>query len=103
SWTRDLIRDDPSVRRALQRRIRVLFIDEFQDVDPAQREIAYLLAEPMSGRTDTTRLVLVGDPKQSIYQFRNADVTVWREVERDFGERGWQQTRVIPLLANRRS
>lgn len=103
AWTRDLIRDEASVRRALQRRVRVLFIDEFQDVDPAQREIAYLLGEPESGRTDTTRLMLVGDPKQSIYRFRNADVTVWREVEQDFAERGWKGTRVVPLLENRRS
>jgi ATP-dependent helicase/nuclease subunit A len=103
SWTRDLIRDDPTVRRTLQRRIRVLFIDEFQDVDPAQREIAYLLAEPQSWRTNTTRLVLVGDPKQSIYRFRNADVTVWRSVEHDFSERGWKGTRVVPLPENRRS
>jgi ATP-dependent helicase/nuclease subunit A len=101
SWTRDLIRDDEDVRRTLQRRIKVLFIDEFQDVDPAQREIAYLLAEPASGRTDTTRLVLVGDAKQSIYRFRNADVTVWRQVEADFTERKWG--RVTPLSVNRRS
>jgi ATP-dependent helicase/nuclease subunit A len=102
-WTRDLLRDDPTVRRALQRRIKVLFIDEFQDVDPAQREIAYLLGEPANWRTTTTRLVLVGDPKQSIYRFRNADVTVWRDVQRDFSERGWKNTRVVPLLANQRS
>lgn len=101
TWTRDLIRDDPDVRRTLQQRIRVLFIDEFQDVDPTQREIAYLLAEPESGRKDTTRLVLVGDAKQSIYRFRNADVTVWSEVENDFATKGWG--RVTPLVVNRRS
>ena len=89
TWTRDLIRDDPSVQRALQRRLRVLIVDEFQDVDPVQKEIAYLLGEPGSGRADSTRLMLVGDPKQSIYRFRRADVTVWRHVERDFVERGY--------------
>jgi len=87
-WTRDLLRDDEGIRRALQRRIRTLIVDEFQDVDPVQKEIAFLLAEPASGRTDTTRLMLVGDPKQSIYRFRRADVTVWRSVEREFTEHG---------------
>lgn len=87
TWTRDLIRDHKGVRRSLQRRIRVLIIDEFQDVDPAQREIAYLLGEPESRRKDGCRLVLVGDPKQSIYRFRRADVRVWRQVEADFRER----------------
>jgi ATP-dependent helicase/nuclease subunit A len=83
-WTRDLLRDRPAVCRALQRRIHTLIVDEFQDVDPVQREIAYLLGDPASRSTHTTRLMLVGDPKQSIYRFRRADVTVWSGVERDF-------------------
>jgi ATP-dependent helicase/nuclease subunit A len=82
-WTRDLLRDD-QVRRLLQHRIHTLIVDEFQDVDPVQRELAYLLGEPEQRRSDTTRLLLVGDPKQSIYRFRRADVTVWASVERDF-------------------
>jgi ATP-dependent helicase/nuclease subunit A len=93
--TRDLLRGHPEVRRTLQRRIRALIVDEFQDVDPVQREIAYLLGEPGSGRTDTPRVMFVGDPKQSIYRFRRADVTVWSEVERDFAEGG--MGRVMPL------
>jgi ATP-dependent helicase/nuclease subunit A len=100
-WTRDLIRDDATVRKALQRRIRVLIIDEFQDVDPVQREIAYLLGEPTTRRKDTSRLVLVGDPKQSIYRFRKADVTVWRTAERDFSSRGCG--RIVALAESRRS
>jgi len=85
-WTRDLVRDDEYVRRTLQRRIHTLIVDEFQDVDDEQREIAYALGEPETGRADTTRLLLVGDAKQSIYRFRRADVTVWRRVERDFAD-----------------
>ncbi|HEX9107320.1 MAG TPA: PD-(D/E)XK nuclease family protein, partial [Longimicrobiales bacterium] len=100
AWTRDLL-DEPSVCDALRRRIRVLIIDEFQDTDPQQKEIAYRLGDPASGRADSTRLVLVGDPKQSIYRFRSADVTVWNAVARDFEEGG--QGRVLPLSQNRRS
>lgn len=88
TWARDLIRDAPGVCAALRRRIRVLIVDEFQDVDPVQKEIAWLLADPLSGATDTPRLMLVGDPKQSIYAFRGADVTVWNQVQRDFAECG---------------
>lgn len=101
AWTRDLVRDDVAVRRTLQRRIHTLIINEFQDVDPIQKELAYLLAEPAGGRDDTPRLMLVGDPKQSIYRFRRADVTVWREVERDFAEGGHGV--VVPLEDNFRS
>ncbi|HSJ13101.1 MAG TPA: UvrD-helicase domain-containing protein [Longimicrobiales bacterium] len=101
AWTRDLLRDQPGVRALLQRRVHTLIIDEFQDTDGVQREIAYLLAEPGSGRADTPRLMLVGDPKQSIYAFRGADVTVWSGVRRDFEERG--QGRVLRLRDNFRS
>ena len=100
-WTRDLLRDDAGIRSALRRRIRVLIVDEFQDVDPVQKEIAYLLGDPISGRDYTTRLVLVGDPKQSIYRFRHADVSVWSAVERDFATH--RHGRVVPLEDNFRS
>ena len=100
-WTRDLLAGDPGIRAAIRRRIRTLVVDEFQDVDPIQREIAYLLGDPEARDPATTRLMLVGDPKQSIYRFRRADVTVWRQVERDFTERGLG--RVLPLTDNFRS
>ncbi|KPJ85744.1 MAG: hypothetical protein AMS18_16075 [Gemmatimonas sp. SG8_17] len=100
-WTRDLLRNDDYARHTLRRRIQTLIVDEFQDVDPAQREIAYLLGDPASGRTDTTRLMLVGDAKQSIYRFRRADVSVWRQVERQF--QAWDNASVIPLPENFRS
>jgi len=99
--TCDLLRDDPLVRDLLRRRIRTLIVDEFQDVDPVQKEIAYLLGDPASGRADTTRLMLVGDPKQSIYRFRRADVTVWRSVEDDFSKR--KLGLVLPLEEHFRS
>ena len=101
TWTRDLLARDALARRVLQRRLRTLIVDEFQDVDPVQKEIAYLLGEPASGRADTTRLMLVGDPKQSIYRFRRADVTVWREVQDDFESRGLGG--VVTLADNFRS
>jgi ATP-dependent helicase/nuclease subunit A len=99
-WTRDLLRDDPLARRSLQRRLRLLVIDEFQDVDPVQKEIAYAIGEP-GGDDATPRLMLVGDPKQSIYRFRRADVSVWNEVQREFG--GHPGCAVHALVENFRS
>ena len=110
-WTRDLLRDDSRALRALRRRVRVLIIDEFQDVDPAQKDIAYLLGGldpgglagsdgPAAAPDNVTRLCLVGDPKQSIYRFRRADVSVWTRVERDF-ETG--RGTVVPLDESFRS
>ena len=71
------------VRQALRQRYRRLLIDEFQDTDPIQVDLAVLLAsaDPSAGDTAWTdvavepgRLFFVGDPKQSIYRFRRADV-----------------------------
>ena len=100
-WTRDLLRTNQAVRHTLQRRLKLLVVDEFQDTDPVQREIAYLIGEPREKRAETTRLFLVGDPKQSIYRFRRADVKVWREVEADFLKHSLG--RVIVLDENFRS
>jgi len=70
--TRDALRDRESVRAHARARFRFLLIDEFQDTDPLQVEIAELLAAGEPGR-----LVVVGDAKQSIYRFRRADVALF--------------------------
>jgi len=85
---RDLVRDNRDVRAYLQQRFTHLFVDEFQDSDPLQIEILLLLAatspdddawrrvRPVAGK-----LFLVGDPKQSIYRFRRADVLLYQEIK----------------------
>ena len=85
---RDLIRDDAGVRHELQQRFSHLFVDEFQDTDPLQAEILLLLAADDPDCTDWRavrpvpgKLFLVGDPKQSIYRFRRADVAIYEEVK----------------------
>ncbi|HVO42091.1 MAG TPA: UvrD-helicase domain-containing protein [Aggregatilineales bacterium] len=61
-----------------------LLVDEFQDTNEAQRQIIYALAEPDRPGS----LFVVGDPKQSIYQFRGADVSVFGRVREDIETRG---------------
>jgi ATP-dependent helicase/nuclease subunit A len=85
---RDLVRDNPSVRAELQQRFTHLFVDEFQDTDPLQAEILVLLAADNAEETDWRRvrpvpgkLFIVGDPKQSIYRFRRADVALYEAVK----------------------
>ncbi|GAB4373659.1 MAG: hypothetical protein Kow00128_23350 [Deltaproteobacteria bacterium] len=70
-----LLRDSPAVARRVSERFRYLFVDEFQDTDPLQAGMleGIAAAAPRPGR-----LFLVGDPKQSIYGFRRADVQVYR-------------------------
>jgi len=92
---RDLVRDHVTVRAALQQRFSHIFIDEFQDTDPLQAEILLLLAADDPAETDWQRvtprpgkLFLVGDPKQSIYRFRRADVALYQNLKQRLRTRG---------------
>ncbi len=81
---RELLRDPESLDM-LRERYRYVLVDEFQDTDPVQAEIVYLLA---TARGETGRetlvpgkLFIVGDPKQSIYRFRKADIEIYERVK----------------------
>jgi ATP-dependent helicase/nuclease subunit A len=85
---RDLVRDHVRVRADLKRRYRAVLIDEFQDTDPIQYEILIYLSE-QPGHTEKEwrrvklvpgKIFVVGDPKQSIYAFRRADIEAYLEV-----------------------
>jgi ATP-dependent helicase/nuclease subunit A len=76
-----LLRADAGVRHAVRARYRCLLIDEFQDTDPLQVELASLLRtspDPEDAEVGPARLFAVGDPEQSIYRFRGADVALFR-------------------------
>ena len=74
-----LIAADADIRHRLAQHYRFALIDEFQDTDPLQWEIIRSLASP-DGQMTGDKLFIVGDPKQSIYSFRAADVTVFARV-----------------------
>ncbi|MDX1632683.1 MAG: UvrD-helicase domain-containing protein, partial [Thermoanaerobaculia bacterium] len=70
-----LRRPDDQVASEVRDRYRYALIDEFQDTDPVQWEIFRRLFPP---EAEKQRLVLIGDPKQAIYGFRNADIAVYQ-------------------------
>lgn len=93
--TRDLIAGNAAIRAELQTRFSHYFVDEFQDTDPLQVEILLLLAADNSAEAEWRKvqpkpgkLFLVGDPKQSIYRFRRADVALYEEVKSHLVQRG---------------
>ncbi len=106
-WARNTLRDNPATRSHFQGRYSHILIDEFQDTDPLQAEIAfYLAAEPdadVKGCPWHTlplspgKLFVVGDDKQAIYRFRGADMGVTQTVK-DGG-----QLVPLSLSENRRS
>jgi len=86
---RDLLIGNPAVRQALARRYPRILVDEFQDTDPLQAEILWLLCSEGDGsalwtarRLRPGSLFLVGDPKQAIYRFRGADVDTYLAAKR---------------------
>lgn len=83
--TREVLRDQAMVRGAAAKRFTHLLVDEFQDTDPIQAEIIFLLAsaDVPAARWNERKLLpghlfMVGDPKQAIYRFRGADIATYR-------------------------
>ncbi len=104
--TSRLLQNKPEVRKYFQRQYTHLLVDEFQDTDPLQAEIMFYLTGQDVNETDWRRLVprpgslfVVGDPKQSIYRFRRADIDIYNEVRTLFEKHG----AVIRLTTNFRS
>ncbi|MEO6110485.1 MAG: UvrD-helicase domain-containing protein [Nitrospiraceae bacterium] len=83
-----LLRDHPAIRARIKQAYRAILVDEFQDTDPVQYEIILYLGE-RAGSHQTAwhdvdlepgKLFIVGDPKQSIYAFRRADIEAFERV-----------------------
>ncbi len=102
-----LLRNSREARKYFKANITHLLVDEFQDTDPIQAEIILLL----TGKSDTEddwrkvtpregALFVVGDPKQSIYRFRRADIDIYNLVKDIFKKNGDE---ILELTANFRS
>ena len=104
---RDLLARHEDVRQALASRFRHVLVDEFQDTDPLQIEILWLLCgesqdsgsvDPLARALRPEALFLVGDPKQAIYRFRGADVNAYIGARTAIGDAG-----LLKITANFRS
>jgi ATP-dependent helicase/nuclease subunit A len=105
--TARLLRERPDVRVSFAKRHPILLVDEFQDTDPLQAEILLLLTADDPAATDwrsTTikpgSLFVVGDPKQSIYRFRRADIDTFDFVKERIARAGGKS---LQLTTNFRS
>jgi DNA helicase-2/ATP-dependent DNA helicase PcrA len=90
--TVDVLERFPEAKERWQKAFRYVLVDEYQDTNHAQYRLLQLLAEKHRN------VCVVGDPDQSIYAFRGADIRNILEFERDFGD-----TTTIPLEQNYRS
>ena len=80
-----------AVRAGLSRRFRYVMVDEYQDTDLLQYEILL----PLLDRLASGNLFIVGDPKQSIYGFRNADVRVFERTKQDISRAAGPDAEII--------
>ncbi|KGG15417.1 MULTISPECIES: UvrD-helicase domain-containing protein [unclassified Prochlorococcus] len=80
------------ITKKLQERYKVILIDEFQDTDPVQWRI---ISEAFS-KSNNHVLILVGDPKQSIYRFRGSDLSTYLNARKNVD-------RIDSLLTNYRA
>ena len=92
-----LIQNSSTARQHFKEKYKYFYIDEFQDTDPMQAELIFYLTdqenegvrkswvdcEPRAGS-----LFVVGDPKQSIYRFRRADITIYNQVKEILAQHG---------------
>lgn len=82
----------PEIQAELVKRFAHILIDEYQDTDAAQ----YAIAKALSGNFQSeNRLTIVGDPKQSIYSFRNADLELYTETVREISAVNTKKTPVV--------
>jgi ATP-dependent helicase/nuclease subunit A len=88
----DILKNDLRLRNYYKGRIKAVMIDEFQDNNRLQKELLYLISEkegvcgggvPEVKDLDPRKLFFVGDDKQSIYRYRGADVSVFRNLSRE--------------------
>ena len=102
------MKDHPEIRRQLKQQFKAILVDEFQDTDPVQYEILLFLSERIEDsarcwqdvRLQPGKLFIVGDPKQSIFAFRRADIEAFQQVT----ERVMQQGGLaVTLITNFRS
>ena len=98
---RKLLIDFPWIRERIKQEYRAVLVDEFQDTDPVQYEIILAVSEQQGCHAkkwqevtlERGKLFIVGDPKQSIYAFRRADIEAFdRVVQKIESEGGMVQT-----------
>jgi len=109
-YARNMLKDNLQVRNFYRNRFKYVLIDEFQDTDPIQAEIATFICEDASMHENEDRsrnwkeittvpgkLFAVGDPKQSIFRFRRADINVGNTIKTNIADK------ILYLTSNFRS
>lgn len=105
----DILKRNKEVRTYMKNKFRYIMIDEFQDNNELQKQLLFLLSEkydecrdgiPSIDELEKEKLFFVGDEKQSIYRFRGADVSVFKQLSEEIEKSGGKR---LSLDTNYRS
>ncbi len=104
TYTKDILKNDRNIRNEVKNKYKLVLVDEGQDTSPVQYEIIFYICEKIGEfssnweklNVEPGKLVIVGDPKQSIYGFRGADLKAYKEISK-------KAERVQHLTGNTRS
>ncbi|MDT2828598.1 MAG: ATP-dependent helicase [Enterococcus viikkiensis] len=94
-----ILENDRTARASLQQKYRYIFIDEFQDINPLQKQIVALICPPdkQSQSPSSGKLIIVGDDDQSIYYFRGAEPRYIKDFDQEYNQTS------LTLMTNYRS
>lgn len=90
-----ILKNNENIRAFYNEKFNAIMVDEFQDNNGDNKDLIYLLAstpdyknnsKPDVSAINKDKIFMVGDEKQSIYMFRNADVSVFKGIAREFGQ-----------------
>src|SRR5699024_11094902 len=94
----ELLKNSDTAKKHFKDKYRFFYIDEFQDTDPIQAELILHLTHEgktssrlkdwQDSRPKPGSLFVVGDPKQSIYRFRRADISIYNQVKKIIEDNG---------------
>lgn len=87
-YTREILRTDKGIRNFIKNMYKLILVDEAQDTSPIQYEIIFYISEKNNEfnvmwediNIEPGKLIIVGDPKQSIYSFRGADLKAYKDI-----------------------
>lgn len=102
-----LVRENPEAKKYFQDKFKCIYVDEFQDTDPVQRDLIVELNtvdhEDGSKSLRLGGMFFVGDPKQSIYSFRGADLSIYNDTKEMYAPNSVKDVEIYILNNNYRS
>lgn len=103
-----LLIEYPEILNRFRNRYSKIYVDEFQDTTNTQANVIMILSEEVNSKPDEyilvdDKLIVVGDPKQSIYRFNGAELSIYKDIDAKMGDPARANSEAVRLNENFRS